>query len=294
MPKSSSRITKIHVNNYSQNTVIAKGLPKSYLGDLYYTFLNRSWIFLFSFVVFAFLCVNFIFAVLFYLGRDSIGNATENSLTDAFFFSVQTFATIGYGHFYPKTLFANILVTCESFLGLVGIAVVTGLTFAKFSKPRARVIFSDCAVVSPHDGVPTLMFRIANQRANQIAEASLNMCYIKRQKTLEGQPFNKMIDLDMVRTKSPMFTLTWTALHILDEKSPIFHAIHNSQNYAGDFIVCSLTGQDATTGQTIHARHYYQLKDVKIGHNFKNIFSVNSEGISTIDYNQFHATEENL
>ena len=294
MPQHRSRVTRLHVNNFTQNRVLAIGLPKSFFGDLYYTFLNRSWLYMFSTVVVIFLGVNFIFAGLYYLGGDSIGNANPNSLSDAFFFSVQTLATIGYGHFYPKTFFANVLVTCESFLGLLGIAVFAGLTFAKFSKPRARVVFSERAVVAPHDGEPTLMFRIANQRANQVAEATLNMCYVKRQKTLEGQAFSRMIDLDLIRSKSPMFTLTWTALHLLNEQSPLFNILKKTEDHPSDFIVCSLSGYDATTGQTIHTRHYYRLQDIKIGHQFRNILTVDAKGVSTIDYTDFHTTDEQI
>ncbi len=126
------------------------------------------------------LTTNALFALAYLAGEDCIANARPGSFLDAFFFSVQTLASIGYGAMFPKTTYANVVVTIEAMMGLVGIAVLTGLAFARFSRPTARVIFSRVAVIAPHNDVPTLMFRAANKRRNQILEAQLRVYLMRK------------------------------------------------------------------------------------------------------------------
>lgn len=155
--------------------IVRIGAPNSLVGDLYHFLLIASWPRLLALFVLSYLGANAVFAGLYVLGGDSIEGARPGSFADAFFFSVQTMATIGYGHLVPRTLWAQVLVTAESFVGLMGLALATGMVFAKFSRPTARVLFSRSAVITARDGVPCLMFRMANQRGNQIVEARIHV-----------------------------------------------------------------------------------------------------------------------
>jgi inward rectifier potassium channel len=267
------------------------GMPKAFFSDLYYVFLNRSWRFFYAMMLGAYALGNGLFALLYALGGDCIANARPGSLVDAFFFSVQTMGTIGFGYMYPKTTWANALVTAESAVSIFSIATVTGLTFAKFSKPRARVNFSANIVVSRHDGVPTLMFRMANARANYIAEAQLHVVMMRRGRTLEGRPFNKLIDLNMARSRTSTFTLTWTALHPIDAASPLRADTLATLQAANCQIICSIVGFDVTTGQTIHARHTYNAADILWDTRFRDILLPSDHGPPRVDYLNFHSVE---
>src|SRR5215469_14319317 len=192
--------------------------------DLYHHLLTMPWSLLFALISSTYIGFNLIFAGLYLLQPGSIANARPGSLADAFFFSIQTSATIGYGDMRPATLFANILVTGEVLAGMTMLAIATGLVFARFSRPTARVMFSRVAVVVPHDGVPTLMFRVANQRRNQIVEAQVSIALMRNEVTAEGVAMRRFHDLHVERSRTPMFSLSWTVMHRIDERSPLYGA----------------------------------------------------------------------
>ena len=268
------------------------GMRRPLVGDLYYKFLTNSWGSSFVFIICLYLLVNLLFAGLYTLDPTGLANVRSDSFLDHFFFSVQTMMTVGYGYMYPKTLYTNLLATIEGIVSLITVAMITGLVFAKFSRPRARVIFSRHAVITDHDGVKTLMFRVANERGNYIGDASVHLAYISPGVTSEGRPFAKMIDLPVIRQRSPMFFLTWTVLHKIDEESPLFHATSEILKEAGAFIVCSLTGYDSTTGQTIHARHSYGDANIIWNRRMVDILTPAEDGNGlVINYHQFHNLE---
>ena len=140
-------------------------------------------------ILLTYVVINALFALVYLLGGEGVANAQPGSFLDHFFFSVQTLATIGYGFMYPKTLFANLIMTLEVMVGIVSIAVLTRLAFARFARSTARVVFSRVAVIAPHEGVPTLSFRAANKRRNRILEAQLRVYLLRDEVTAEGQRF---------------------------------------------------------------------------------------------------------
>jgi len=231
---------------------------------------------------------NCMFALGYLAGGDGIENARHGSFSDAFFFSVQTMATIGYGKFAPRTLFAHILVTLETFVGLLGVAMTTGLTFAKFSRPTARVLFSRVAVVRPWNGIPSLMFRMANQRSNQIVEAHLHVVLARDETTAEGESIRRFHDLELTRRQNAIFALSWTAMHAITERSPLYGASSTSLAAAGAEIVVSLVGTDETFSQTVHARYSYVPDEIVWDARFVDIISQLPDGRRRIDYTRFH------
>ena len=190
--------------------------------DLYAWFLTLSWRAVLALLAGAYIVINLLFALLYLAEPGSIVNARPGSFADAFFFSVQTMATIGYGSLAPATLFANLVVTAETVVGLLSFALITGLLFTRFSRPSARVLFSDVAVIAPFDGMPALMFRMANARRNNILQAEVRVTLLRREVSGDGSEMQRQRDLKLVRHQSSFFGLSWTVVHPIDETSPLY------------------------------------------------------------------------
>lgn len=272
-------------------TIVRLGEVRSPWQDLYHQLLTLSWPAFVLLLALAYLTINALFALA-YLARDGgIANARPDSFVDAFFFSVQTMASIGYGAMYPQTTYANWLVVLEAFVGLTLIAMATGLCFARFSLPRSRVVFSQYAVVAPREGVPTLMFRAANQRRNRILEARLWVTLVRDEVTAEGEFFRRFYDLPMVRAHTPLFALSWTAMHAITPESPLYGKNLDSLAAINGEIIIILTGIDETVSQTIHARHSFLAGEILWEHRLVDILGQTSDGRRSIDYRNFHRVE---
>jgi len=201
--------------------IVALGLRAHPLRDVYLWLLASTWRRFFALVLAAYLGANAVFALGYLALGDAIEEARPGHFGDAFFFSVQTMATIGYGKMAPRGIGANALVTVEALVGLLGLALVTGVVFAKFSRPTARVRFSAVAVVTPFDGVPSLLFRMGNERGNQIAEAAVHLVLMREERTVEGEAVRRAHELRLRRDRSAFFALTWTVVHPITPDSPL-------------------------------------------------------------------------
>jgi inward rectifier potassium channel len=263
----------------------------SYWRDPYHLLLTAPWPVFLLLIALVYAGINALFALAYLIGGDNIINARPGSFTDAFFFSVQTFASIGYGVMSPKTFYANILVSFEAWVELLGLAVITGLAFARFSRPTARVLFSEAAVITPHEGIPTLMFRAANQRRNEVLEAQMQVYFLQQVVTAEGVNFYRVYDLNLVRRQIPNFRLTWTVMHPIDEQSPLYGATLESLAEAKAQIIISLSGVDDELSQTIYARHTYGTQNILENHRFVDIVHYNEEGDRYFDFAKFHDVE---
>lgn len=238
-----------------------------------------------------YLLVNGLFAIAYSLDADAIANIRPGYFQDLFFFSVQTMASIGYGAMYPTSTYTHSLVVIESIFGLFFVAVTTGLVFARFSLPTARILYSNVAVVAPFNGVPTLMFRTANERRNYILEAQLWVTLVRDETTEEGEHIRRFHDLPLVRSHTPVFSLSWTAMHRLTSDSPFYGETPESLREGRAEIIVTLTGLDETLSQTIHARHSFSAYDIFWDHKFVDIISTSESGHSIVDYNHFHSIE---
>lgn len=285
-PSSSKRF----LSTNGQFNVVGRGGSRFYWGDLYYLILTISWSWFFVLLALGYAIANSLFAIAYLAGGDGIENAEPGSFKDAFFFSVQTMASIGYGAMYPRTLYANFLVTIESLIGLLGIAMGSGLMFARFSRPTARVLFSRVAVITRYDGVPTLMFRAANQRRNFVVEAQINVTMVRNEINREGEFMRRFYDLKLLRSQTPIFALSWTVMHPIDETSPLYGATPETLAQAETDIVITLTGLDETVSQNIHARHSFSDREILWNMRFVDIFTParTPDGQRLIDYTRFH------
>ena len=290
--------TKLRKTNFISpgSQVLSLGRLSFHWGDVYHELLTISWLKFFGLISLIYLVINTLFAFAYLIDCDGIENAQPGSFTDAFFFSVQTMATIGYGAMYPRTPYTHFLVTIEVFVGLLTVAMATGLLFARFSRPTARVIFSNVAVICPYNGVPTLMFRTANQRNNLIVEAQVQVSVLLPDITSEGYYFRRLHDLKLVRSQTPIFSLSWTVMHSIDKASPLWGETAKSLANSDAQIIVSLTGLDETLSQIIHARQVYLAEEVLWNMRFVDVLSKSANGDRltaplsdrTIDYNHFH------
>ncbi len=283
-------VRRTFLDNRGAPTFTTVGMPRLFWRDVYHSILEMRWRAFFLAAVIAYSGMHLVFALLYVLQPGSIANSDGGYLS-AYFFSVQTMMTIGYGGMTPATTWANVVVTVEAFIGLLFTALLTGLVLAKFTKPTAAVLWSRVAVITSHEGKPTLMIRMANARGNRIVEATVSMTAAMTGNTREGEAFRKLHDLLLVRRSSPIFSVSFTAMHILDSSSPLFGETEASLREKNLEIISILSGLDETSGQTVHARTSYAADDLRFGQRFADIIRLEGDGNRVIDYTVFHETK---
>ncbi|MGZ3423116.1 MAG: ion channel [Polyangiales bacterium] len=272
-----------------ESEVIVVGAPGHSMRDLYHGLLRMGWTMTILTIAIIFLVLNAIFA-LGYMSFGGVMHARPGNFADAFFFSVQTMGTIGYGAMYPETVPANVLVVAESVVGLLITALATGLVFAKFSLTQARVAFSERVTISPIDGVPTLTFRVGNERRSTIVDAMVRVALVRTEITAEGVLFYRMYDLPLVRERSPAVTRSWNVFHRIDENSLLFGATPESLKKSEAELIVTLVGIDDTSLQPVHARHRYVDTEVLWGARQADILTEREDGKLVLDIRRFHET----
>ncbi|ACD14845.1 ion channel [Paraburkholderia phytofirmans] len=270
-----------------ERVVIEHGTPTPLWQDLYHRALMVRWPVFFVSLAVLFLLLNTTFAALYMLGDAPIANQFPAGFGGAFFFSVETLATVGYGDMHPQTVYAHWIATLEIFVGMSSIALATGLIFARFSRPHAKIIFARYAVIRPLDGRMTLMVRSANARRNVIAEARARLRILRTETTLEGFTLRKLYDLTLVRDQHPVFKLGWTVMHIVDETSPLFGETAETLRNRDVLLLLTLEGVDESTSQTMQARHTWSCDQIYWQHRFVDIMT-EKDGVSHIDYAHFN------
>ena len=265
------------------------GAPQTPLRDFYYALRRLNWPSTIAVISGGYLTLNALFAAA-YLALGGIEHARVGSWLDAFFFSVQTMGTIGYGTLSPSSVGSNALVVVESVTSLMFHALSTGLVFAKFSLPSARLMFSREATISKMEGVPTLSFRVGNMRSNRIVEASVRVGMVRTEHTLEGKTFYRMVDLPLVRERILSLSRSWTVLHVIDEKSPLFGETPKSLADKDVEIFIAVVGTDDLWMQPVHAMHRYLHPEIAWGHRHVDILSEEEDAL-ILDLRRFHDLE---
>ena len=270
---------------------LAVGLRRPLLGDLYHRTLRMGWLPFLLLGALLYIATNAAFAGLYLLQPGAIANAEPASFRDAFFFSVQTLGSIGYGQMYPATFYANLIVTAEAALGLLFLALAAGLIFARFARPTARILFSRVAVIGPHNGRPTLSLRLANQRRNQILQAEVQLNLLRDEETTEGTTLRRFHELKLQRYRTPVLAMTFTVLHEIDEDSPLWGTTPTSLAAMNAELVVTASGIDETSAEQVHARTSYLPDEILWEHRFVDIIGWTGDGRRVIDYRRFHDTE---
>jgi inward rectifier potassium channel len=262
----------------------------------YHALLTMSWRRFFGLTAFFYFGANMIFAVAYLLcgpGALSVPESAsiESHFLRAFFFSIHTLATIGYGTISPVGLAANTIVSIESFIGLFGLALCTSLLFARFSRPTARILFSDRAVIAPYRGMTAFEFRIANVRRNQIIELEAKVLFARFEE-VDGRQLRRFYPLKLERDRVVFFPLSWTIVSPIDETSPFYGmSPEDLRKTRGEFLVL-LTGFDETFSQTVHARSSYLAEEVVWNARFADIFNRPADDrLLTIDVRKLHSIE---
>ena len=273
----------LRVRTIGGRRIIAEGLESNLWKDFYHNAMTASWPAFIAALAAAFVAVNFLFALLYDLGQAPIANAREG-LPDLFFFSVETTSTVGYGDMHPQTDYGHIVATVENFIGMMLLAMMTGLVFARISRPRARILFSRHPVVAPHNGVPTLMFRLANARSNFISEATAKTWIVRPTVSQEGRKLVGFEPLRLLKSENPTLALSWVLFHPIGAESPLF-GLDDATLAASEInFVVSIVGFDETSGQTVHARDVFAAQDVRFGHEYEDIVSIDRDGMRHINY----------
>jgi len=269
-------------------TIWVVGAERAILRDAYHTFLRLRWSASLGLIAVALLAVNVAFAALYYV-VGGVGGMHTGSFFECFVFSVQTLGTIGYGSMAPATDAANTIMIVESVTSVIVIALATGLVFSKFARATARVAFTSYAVVTTHEGKPTLMFRVGNRRSNTIIEAQLRVLASLTRTTAEGDTFYRMLDVPLVRDRMTGMRRGWTVMHVIDEQSP-FHGMTSSDLAKAELeLEISLLGFDDVTMQTVHAIHHYTDEQIRFGYKFADTLRALPDGDMILDLTKFDA-----
>ena len=263
-----------------------------WLGDHYHTILTISWPWFFFLMVMGYGLLNCGFALAYLACGDGIENARPGDFADAFFFSVQTMATIGYGQMAPRGIGPNILVVVEALVGILGLTLGSGLMYARFTRPTAGVMFTRRAVISPFNAVPTLMVRIANQRANYIVEANVHLVLVRNEVTEEGERYRRFHDLKLERHYSPVFSMSWTVMHPIDFDSPFFGQSPQMLIESQCELLVMFSGWHEAFGQLVHARHAYAAYEIDVDSRFADMFKRLPDGQRAIDFSKFDVIEK--
>jgi len=273
-----------------RRVAVIKGQDKSRFTDFYHLVLTWPWSVFIGVLALVFGGINALFALAYIAQPGSILHARSGNFWDAFIFSAQTIGSINYSVMAPHTPYANGLVIFESFIGFVYLGLMMSIMFARFSRPTARVVFSNVAIIAPFDGVPTLMFRAANQRGNQILEAEITITLARTAVTREGLVMRRFQDLEPVRKRTSLFALSWTIMHRIDEASPLYGLSLDDLQDSQMEILVLLGGTDETLSDRIYARHSYQPEQIHWDRRFIDMLTLHSNGRRIVNLNLIHET----
>lgn len=259
--------------------------------DSYHWVLSLNWPRFALTLLVGYLALNFFFAFLYTIGGPCIGEMTPGSFPQAFFFSIETLATVGYGHMYPATVYGHIIVTLEILVGMVWVAVITGLIFVRFSRPTARIQFSNSVLIGNFDGRPHLMFRVANLRHTSMVEARFRLIYSRDERVVEGDEVRRFYELKVFPKKMISFPAALTIRHLIKEDSPLHGQTNESLKQSDAFFLASTVSVETVMAASVQSQKGYSWSDVRFGERFVDVYHETEAGKLTVDYARLHETE---
>jgi inward rectifier potassium channel len=271
-----------------------KGVSRFDLRDPYHLAVALTWPQFLAGLLSIYLLVNVVFAALFWLSPGSVANARPHDFGDDFFFSIETLSTVGYGDMYPATLYGHVIAAAEIVCGIGVTAIVTGLTFVRFSRPRAKLIFAANPVVAMHNGKPTLMLRVGNGRLAVLLDASAKLNVLLSVKSSEGKSFRRVHELRLERAHLPAFPLTWTLMHVLDERSPLHGYDRARAKAARAQLFVTVEARDPTLAAVVHDIRNYALDDIRFGMRYADAVTTAEDGTPCADLTKIGALEPDL
>ena len=290
MPKTSIPKPRTRTIKLDNREIKAIGGETAFWNDFYHLAMTMSFLRFLATTLALYVGINVIFALLYAVDEGSVANVAAPRFLNLFFFATEAFTTVGFGEMHPATAWGHVVYALQGFSALLLTAALTGLIFARFSKPRARMIFADNPVISKHDGKTHLMLRVANARHNYIADASATLWMTRAEKSKEGQRFRRFHELKLGRGQNPAFVLSWTLFHVIDAESRLF-GLTAEDMAAGNYqFIVTLKGSDGTATQELRARKSYGYDDLLWGRRYADILTTDKEGVTTLDYRHFHDT----
>jgi len=286
------RTAKPRVVRLGRREIITEGLQLTFWADISHRCMTASWPAFIAGAALVFVLFNALFAAFYWIGDNPISNVPHGAYIDYLYFSIETLSTAGYGDMHPQTHYGHFIATVELFTGIFSMSLMTGLIFARFSRPSSRVLFANNAVISNHEGEPTLMVRFANERHNVISNATAKLWMLKNIVTAEGHPTRRFYELPLLRNESPAFALSWTLFHVIDERSPLYGLTAEDMVTSDVGLIVVVTGFDVVAAQTVHARKVYEHDDILFGQRFVDVVQPSIDGRVRIDYGRFHDTFE--
>jgi inward rectifier potassium channel len=286
------RASKSRVVRLGGREIITEGLNLNFWADISHRCMTASWPAFIGGAALVFIAFNAVFAAFYWIGNQPISNVPGGAYIDYLYFSIETLSTAGYGDMHPHTHYGHLIATVELFTGIFSMSLMTGLIFARFSRPNARLLFADNPVISSHEGVPTLMVRLANERHNIISNASARLWLFRNGVSVEGQSFRRFYELPLSRNESPALALSWTLYHALDEESPLYGLSADDLEASRASLVVVVSGYDVIAAQAVHAQKSYNHPDIRFGHRYADILGTSEDGRLRIDYGRFHETFE--
>lgn len=270
-------------------TAVKVGVSRFAVDDPYYLVLTLRWPTFLATVLGLYVAINLVFGTLYWLVPGSVNNAPPGAFGAAFFFSVETLATVGYGYMTPATVYGHVVATIEIFVGMFLTALVTGAFFARFARPRPRLVFSETAIITPYDGRQALMVRVASRRLQGISEATARISYLRNEPVGDTR-FRRFDELKLVRNNLPILSLSWTLIHVIDENSPLWGMNADRMAAEEPTLMASITGFDEAISSTINDRRTYRPDHIRFGHVFANILRDLPDGFIELDITRIHET----
>ncbi len=279
-----------HLVSIGQREIETRGLGTGFWTDLYHRSMTVHWPVFFGSAALIFIVLNAVFACVYWLGDKPIANVSPDLPLpfSLFYFSIETLATVGYGDMHPQTNYGHLVATVEIFTGMSFLAVMTGLIFARFSRPRARFVFARHPVVTTYQGERTLMIRVANARHNTISQATARLWLFRLENTKEREQFRRYYELKLERREHPMFSLSWTLLHVIDKASAFHDMTPEDFAEAEGALILNLDGVDDNSAQPLYARRIYSRQDIRWQHRYRDITGLSERGRLLLDYTKFH------
>jgi inward rectifier potassium channel len=267
------------------------GVARFDLRDPYHLAVSLSWPGFAIAMLVCWLAINVVFALLYVLSPGAVANTASGSFADVFFFSVETLATVGYGVMAPHSLYGHIVSAAEIVTGMAFTAIFTGLLFVRFSRPKAKIVAADDAVVTLHNGQPTLMLRIVNGRVTMMSSANVRLFTLLVEETAEGLSYRRIHELHLQQSHLPLFIMPWTLMHTIDDDSPLHGLDADELTWLQTRLFLTIEARDHALSALVHDMKDYPAEHIRFGMRFADMVSPGEDGGATADLTRISLLE---
>ncbi len=289
MPASPRRAPAVRIQ-LGRRSISGTGLARSRFGDIFHLCMSMSWPRLLACYGLLFVAVNVLFATLFALDAQAVIGQHPAGWLDLLFFSVEVFGTVSFGGFQPHSAYGHALASAEILLGIASYAFMTGLTFARFTRPKAELLFARHPIIALHEGKLTLIIRVANTRHNYLSDVTVKFWVLANEMEGGKQVGRRSHRGTLARDNNPLLILSWLIYHVIDEDSLLYGMTADDMIARDVSLAYIVSGYDENFAQQVHARHLYYLDDFRWHHAYVDTVYETSPGTVEVDFSKFHDT----